>query len=73
MADTFDEARSAFEAAWKVFLANRTEADFQAWRHQRDRTAAKYAARQRGERFPSQMPSSLMKCPCGETFDSHKL
>jgi hypothetical protein len=26
-----------------------------------------------GERFPSQKPSSLMKCPCGETFDSHRL
>src|SRR3979490_3256392 len=30
----FDQARSDFEAAWKVFLANRTEADFQAWRDQ---------------------------------------
>jgi hypothetical protein len=35
-AETFDEARSAFETAWKVFLANRTDADFQAWRHDRD-------------------------------------
>jgi hypothetical protein len=26
-----------------------------------------------GERFPSQKPSSLMKCPYGETFDSHRL
>jgi hypothetical protein len=26
---------------------------------------------ERGERMPSQMPSSLMTCPCGETFDSH--
>jgi hypothetical protein len=29
-AETFDEARADFEAAWKVFLSNRTEADFQA-------------------------------------------
>jgi hypothetical protein len=27
---TFNQAREAFEAAWRVFLANRTEADFQA-------------------------------------------
>lgn len=31
-AETFDEARADFEAAWKVFLSRRTEADFQAWR-----------------------------------------
>jgi hypothetical protein len=72
-AETFDEARVAFEDAWQRFLSNRTAADFQEWRDQRDRTAAKYAAWERRERFPSQMPSSLMRCPCGETFDSHKL
>jgi hypothetical protein len=33
----------------------------------------KYAMWEAGERFPSQKPSSLMKCPCGETFDSHRL
>jgi hypothetical protein len=42
-AATFDQARAAFEAAWRVFLANRTEADFQEWRDQRDRTDRKYA------------------------------
>jgi hypothetical protein len=26
-----------------------------------------------GERLPSQKPSSLMTCPCGEVFDSHRL
>jgi hypothetical protein len=30
-AATFDEARADFEAAWKVFLAKRIEADLQAW------------------------------------------
>src|SRR5260370_6699006 len=72
-AATFDEARADFECAWRVFLSNRTEADFQAWRDQRDWTARKYAMWEAGERFPSQKPSSLMKCPCGETFDSHRL
>jgi hypothetical protein len=42
-AATFEEARADFERAWQVFLSNRTEADFQAWRNQRDWTALKYA------------------------------
>src|SRR5246127_4095549 len=32
----FREARSTFEAAGRVFLSNRTEADFETWREQRD-------------------------------------
>jgi hypothetical protein len=56
--DTFDEARSAFEAAWRRFLSNRTAADFQEWRDQRDWTARKYAMWARGEKLPSQMPST---------------
>ena len=41
-AETFDQARADFEVAWRVFLSKRTEADFQAWRDQRDWTAEKY-------------------------------
>jgi hypothetical protein len=41
---TFDQARGAFEAAWRVFLSKRTEADFQAWRRHRDWTAEKIPA-----------------------------
>jgi len=26
-----------------------------------------------GAKLPSQAPSSLMRCPCGEVFDSHRL
>ena len=48
-ADTFEAARAAFEKAWLVFSSNRTEADYQAWREQRDWTARKYAAMDRGE------------------------
>ena len=51
-AATFDQARAAFEAAWRVFLSKRTEADFQAWRRQRDWTAEKYRRFDRGERMP---------------------
>ena len=70
-AATFEQARADFEAAWKVFLSNRTEADFQEWRDQRDWTARKYATWERGEKLPSQIPPSMMMCPCGERFDSH--
>jgi hypothetical protein len=51
-AASFDEARATFEAAWRVFLAKRTEANFQALRDQRDWTAEKYRCFDRGERMP---------------------
>ena len=43
---------AAFERTWTVFLAKRTEADFQAWRDQRDWTARKYALWDAGQRLP---------------------
>jgi hypothetical protein len=51
-AATVDQARADFEAAWRVFLSRRTEADFQEWRDQRDWTAEKYRRFDRGERMP---------------------
>ena len=51
-ADTFEQARAHFEKAWIVFSSNRTEADYQAWREQRDWTARKYAVRDRREPEP---------------------
>jgi hypothetical protein len=72
-AATFNQARADFEEAWAVFLANRTEADFQAWRNERDWTDRKYAMWQAGERMQSQKPSSPMTCTCGQVFDSHLL
>jgi hypothetical protein len=55
---TFDEGRADFERAWQVFLANRTEADLQAWRHERDWTVRKYALSDAGEHLepPSHGP-----------------
>jgi hypothetical protein len=46
----------------EVFLANRTDADFQAWRYQRDSTAWKYATWDRGFKLPTQLPSGRSKC-----------
>jgi hypothetical protein len=39
----FEDARAEFVSAWKIFFANRTDADFQICRYQRDLTALKYA------------------------------
>jgi hypothetical protein len=71
---SFEEARTDFEAAWRVFLSKRTEAGFQEWRDQRDWTERKYALWDAGKRLesPSHGPgkpcSRFMKCPCGEIF-----
>jgi hypothetical protein len=51
-AASFDEARADFESEWKIFLSKRTEADFRAWRDQRDWTAEKCRRFGRGERMP---------------------
>jgi hypothetical protein len=72
-AETFDLARVDFAVAWQRFSAKRTEADYQAWLRQRDWTARKYAMWKAGELLPSQKPDSMMRCPCGERFDSHRL
>ena len=72
-AASFEAARAAFEAAWRDYLSRRTEADFQQWRDDRDWHARKYAMWERGEQLPSQKPSSMMRCLCGEVFDSHRL
>jgi hypothetical protein len=57
-AESFDEARADFGRAWNAFLSKRTEAEFHAWRDQRDWTDRKYAIWKRNERLPSQTPSS---------------
>lgn len=69
---SIEEARAAFEAEWQLLLPTLTEADFQAFRDQRDWIQRKQAMWARGEKLPSQQPSSLMRCPCGATFDSHR-
>jgi hypothetical protein len=78
-APTFEAARAAFARAWAVFLAQRSESDFQAWRDHRDRTARKYALRDSGQRLPPDewqpgKPASIfMRCPCGTIFNSRAL
>jgi hypothetical protein len=71
-AASFAKARDGFEKDWQRLLPEIPEGAFQEWRHQRDWTARKYAMWERGEKLPSQIPTSMMRCPCGERFDSHK-
>jgi hypothetical protein len=59
--ETFEDARAEFASAWDVFLSNRTEADFQAWRYQRDSTAWKYAMWGAGLQLPTQLPTGRSK------------
>jgi len=68
-AATFAEARDGFGIAWKIFLSNRTDADFQAWRHQRDLTERKYAMWANGLKLPTQLASGRSKCLCGAIID----
>jgi hypothetical protein len=67
----FEQARADFEEAWQRLLPTRGEADFQEWRDGRDWHEKKYAMWKRGEMLPSQKPNTMMRCPCGEGFDSH--
>ena len=64
-ADTFEQARAAFEAASRVYLPKRSEADFQAWRDQRDWTAEKYRRRDRGEPMPPDWRVGELRPPKG--------
>jgi hypothetical protein len=63
-APTFETAHAAFSAAWKVFLPQRTEAEFEASRRQTQWTANKYALWDAGYRNLS----GLVQCPCGVAF-----
>ena len=65
-AATFDQARAEFEKAWRVFLSNRTEADFQEWRDQRDWTAEKYRRFDRGERMPPDWKTAAARLSASE-------
>jgi hypothetical protein len=67
---TFDQARAEFEAAWRVFLAKRTEADFEEWRYARDFTAWKYAMWDAGLKMPTQTRDGRARCFCGAEINN---
>jgi hypothetical protein len=59
----------AFESAWRVFLAKRTEADFDEYRKHRAWTAWKYAMWDSGCKLPTQVASGQSRCFCGAVID----
>ncbi|RZM94767.1 hypothetical protein CWO91_39140 [Bradyrhizobium genosp. SA-3] len=78
IAETFERARSGFQAAWQDLAPKRTEADFEAWRRQRDWTAWNDRMHELAMPLPSQRPEGIARCFCGEvvtsrTIDSHIL
>jgi hypothetical protein len=58
-APTFDDARADFEAASRVFLLERTEADFQGWREAQAWTAWKYKCGRPGTGSPPNRPVAV--------------
>jgi hypothetical protein len=68
-AASFDAARIAFEAAWSVFLAKRTEADFQEHRRHRASEAWKRAMWDAGCRLPTRVADGHSRCFCGAEID----
>jgi hypothetical protein len=64
-ATDFEAARAAFESAWSVFLAKRTEADFLEYRRHRASTAWKYGMWDAGCKLPTQTADGRARCFCG--------
>ena len=64
-AETFEQARAAFEADWRDYLPRCTEADFAENRRDRAFTAWKYRMHDTGTLLPTQLASGRSKCFCG--------
>jgi hypothetical protein len=68
----FAEARIGFEADWNALLPEIADGAFDEYRHDREARAEMNAIRARGEKLPSEVFSSMMRCVCGVRFDSWK-
>jgi hypothetical protein len=71
-AANFEAARRDFETAWRSYLQNCSPSDFQKHRDWIAHRAAIDAAHARGDKLPTEFPSSMMTCICGNRFDNHK-
>jgi hypothetical protein len=67
-APNFKKARRDLDAAWRTLLPKLTEADFEAWRRQRDFTAWQYAMRDAGLETPTVTATGISRCFCGATI-----
>jgi hypothetical protein len=64
-AGSFDEAKSAFEAAWNDLLPRLPESAFKEWRFKQAETAWKHRMWEEGLKLPTQEHSGISKCFCG--------
>jgi hypothetical protein len=71
-AGTFELARAGFEADWETLLPEAPAGAFDEYHRDRETRAEIAAVRARGEKLPTEFPSSIMRCICGVSFDSHK-
>jgi hypothetical protein len=67
-APDFEQARADFEAAWRIFSAKRSAADYEAWRDDRDWRAWKFAMWDMGMKIPTQTRDGTARCFCGATI-----
>jgi hypothetical protein len=65
LAESFDQARVAFEVAWRIFLAKRTEVDFADYRRDRAFHAWKQAMWTAGLQLLTQVADGRAVCFCG--------
>jgi hypothetical protein len=70
-AKSFELARATFEETWQRLLPRIPPSAFDEYRRDREHRAEIAAIRERGEKLPSELPSSIMRCVCGVKFDSH--
>ena len=68
-AETFEQARADFEAAWKEYLPKCSQADFDEYRRQRAWTAWKYQMGETQNQLPTQSSDGRSQCFCGEPID----
>jgi hypothetical protein len=68
-AETFEQARADFEAAWAEYLPRCAPADFEEHRRQCAWKAWKYTMHDTGTRPPTQLPSGRSHCFCGAAID----
>jgi hypothetical protein len=61
-----------FETDWQALLPEIPDGAFEEYRHDRESRAQMTATRARGDRLPSEVFSSIMRCVCGAQFDSWK-
>ncbi|MBR0916523.1 hypothetical protein [Bradyrhizobium japonicum] len=70
---TFKEASDAFQRAWQELAASCTEADYEAWREQRDWTTWKHRMHDRALPLPTQRSEGAARCFCGAVITNPSL